>query len=316
MRWTTVMALIVLTTPAQLGLAQDAEPEVTAEQAKTAPALSPEQALIKVQSDAFVDAFNKHDAKAVAALWTKDAEYIDDSGTVHTGRDAIEQVYADFFTENPDASIRIDIDSVRQPSDAVAIEDGRALIDPPPSGAPGVSKYIAVHVKVDGQWQMASVRDTWVETPVTRESAADLDWLIGTWTAEENGVRFDSVCRWVANENFVERTHTTTQADGTTSSGVQLIGWNPAEDRVQSWTFSPDGGHALGIWMMTTTGWAAQMQGVTGDGTLTTSVVQLRRLDDNAYVWQSIERMAGGVALPDTGEVVIKRVPTAKQPAK
>ncbi len=312
MRWTAVMALVVLTTHVQLGPAQEIELKATAQPAKTAPELSPELASIQVQSEAFVDAFNKHDAKAVAALWTKDAEYIDDLGTVHTGREAIEQVYANSFTDNPNTNIRIVIDSLRQFSDAVAIEDGRALVDPPPAGAPGFSKYTAVHVKVDGQWQMASVRDTWIETSATHESVADLDWLIGTWAAEEHGVRFDSVCRWVANDNFVERTHTTTQVDGTTSSGVQLIGWNPAEGRVQAWTFSPDGGHALGIWMITTTGWAAQMQGVAGDGTLTSSTTLLRRLDDNAYVWQSMERTANGVALPDTEEVVIKRVPTAK----
>ena len=256
-----------------------------------------------------MDAFNKHDAQAVAALWTKDAEYIDDSGEVHAGRDAIEQVYADFFAEHPDATIRIVIDSLRLLSETSAIEDGRALVEPPPAGSLGVSKYTGVHVKVDGKWQMASVRDTWIDTPATRESTADLGWLIGAWTAEEHGVRFDSVCRWVANGNFVERTHTTTQIDGTTSSGVQIIGWNPAESRVQSWSFSPDGGHAVGIWMMTPTGWAAQSRGVTGEGTLTTSINQLRRLDDNAYAWQSIERTADGIPLPDTDEVVIKRVP-------
>ena len=32
-------------------------------------------------------------------------------------------------------------------------------------------------------------------------------------------------------------------------------------------------------------------------------------LDDNAYVWQSVQRFLGDVALPDTDEVVIKRRP-------
>lgn len=312
MRWTTAMALVVLTTYAQLGQAQEPEPKVKGQPVEAASERSPELALIRVQSEAFMDAFNKQDAKAVAALWTQDAEYVDDAGEVHAGRDAIEQVYAGFFAEQPDATIRIVIDSLRQLSDSAAIEVGRALVDPPPAGPLGVSQYTAVHVKVDGQWLMASVRDTWIDTPATRESATDLGWLIGTWTAEEQGVRYDSICRWVANENFVERTHTTTQIDGTTTSGVQLIGWNPAEGRVQSWSFSPDGGHAVGVWTMTATGWTARSQGIAGDGTLTTSVTQLRRLDDNAYAWQSVERIADGMALPDTDEVVIKRVPAAK----
>jgi hypothetical protein len=90
-----------------------------------------------------------------------------------------------------------------------------------------------------------------------------------------------------------------------------LIGWNPQGGHVQSWSFSPEGGHAVGIWTPQQDGWSAQMRGVAGDGTLTTAINQLRRLDDNAYVWQSIQRTAGGLALPDTDEMVLKRQPIA-----
>ena len=210
------------------------------------------------------------------------------------------------------------IDSLRLLSGDVAIEDGRALVEPPPPGAAGVSKYTAVHAKVDGKWLMASVRDTWIEAQVTRQSVADLDWLIGTWVAEEYGVKNESVCSWVAGGNFVQRNYTTTQVDGTKTSGVQLIGWNPLEGRLQSWSFSPDGGHDFGVWSPVQGGWRSEMRGVTGAGIPTTSVNLLRRLDDNAYVWQSTQRSVGGMALPDTDEVVIKRQPTepTSQPAE
>ncbi len=274
-----------------------------------------EKAAIRAGSEAFVAAFNQQDAKSIAALWTEDGEYIDDSGRTIAGRDAIEQDYARFFAENPKAQIKIVIDSLRVLSGDVAIEDGRAIVDPPPPGAPGVSKYTAVHGKVDGKWLMASVRDTWIEAQVSRQSVADLGWLIGTWVAEEHGVKHESVCRWVANEQFVERTYTTTSVDGTKTSGVQLIGWNPLEGRVQSWSFSPDGGHDFGIWSPTQSGWMAEMRGTTGGGAPTSSVNLLRRLDDNAYVWQSVQRSVGGMSLPDTDEVVIKRQPPKAEPA-
>ena len=156
---------------------------------------------------------------------------------------------------------------------------------------------------------MASVRDALIETPAAVSSAADLEWLVGTWVAEENGIKTESVCNWVVDGRFLERRYTTTQLDGTTSSGVQLIGWNPLEGHVQSWNFSPDGGHAVGIWIPQQGGWTAQMRGTTGDGTLTTSINQLRRLDDNAYVWQSVQRTVGSLTLPDTDEVIWKRQP-------
>ena len=154
---------------------------------------------------------------------------------------------------------------------------------------------------------MASVRDAWVAKPSTHGHVADLEWLIGTWTAEEHGAKLESVCTWVSNKSFVERRYTTTAVDSATTSGIQLIGWNPIGGHVQSWDFSPDGGHAVGVWTPIDGGWKAEMHGVMPNGAPTFSVNTLKRLDDNAYVWQSTEHYADGLSMPDTGEVVIKR---------
>lgn len=267
-------------------------------------------AAIRAGSQEFVTAFNKQDAKAIAGLWTVDGEYVDDSGRRFAGRQEIEKGYSEYFAGNPKSRIRIFIDSLRLLSDSAAIEDGHAIVDPPPRGAPGVGKYTAVHVKVDGKWLMATVRDSWVATPSAFDNVADLEWLVGTWVAEEHGATSESVCRWVANKSFVQRNYKTTQADGTATTGVQLIGWNPQAGHVQSWNFSSDGGHAIGVWSPTDGGWSAAVRGMMGDGTPTSAVNLLTRLDDNAYVWQSVQRTVGETLLPNTQEVVLKRQPT------
>jgi hypothetical protein len=66
------------------------------------------------------------------------------------------------------------------------------------------------------------------------------------------------------------------------------------------------------VWSPRAGGWSAEIRGVTGDGTPTAAVNLLTRLDDNAYVWQSVQRTAGETSLPDTDEVVIKRVPSER----
>ncbi len=268
---------------------------------------NPDVAAIQAEAIAFASTFNKRDAKAVAAFWTKDGEYIDDSGRVYVGREAIEGCYSELFKAHPESKLNLVTDAVRLLSGSAAIEDGRAMVEPAPAGTSGFSTYTAVHVKVDGKWLMASVRDTMSDSLSPSKDAADLEWLVGDWTAEEHGVKSVSICRWVAGDRFLERKYTTTQLDGTKTTGVQLIGWNPLQGHVQSWDFNPSGGHAVGVWYPTDGGWRAEVNGTSGDGVRTSSVNQLRRLDDNAYVWQSVQRSLGGVALPDTDEVVIRR---------
>jgi len=268
-------------------------------------------AAIRSQSQAFIDAFNQRDAKAVASLWTEDGEYIDDAGRRFVGRTEIEKGYTDLFAANPKSEIKITIDSIRILSQAAAMEEGNAVVKPSPAGVSGISRYSAIHVKVDGKWLMAAVRDTWVETPPATRSSADLEWMIGTWVAEEQGVKTESICNWSANERFLERRYTTTKVDGTKTTGMQLIGWNPLEQHVQSWDFSPDGGNAVGIWSPTDGGWQSQVQGTTGSGIPSAAVNVLIRLDDNAYMWKSTQRTLGESAIPDTDEIVIKRSKTS-----
>ncbi len=288
----------------------------SAQQPPTKPSTSPASALppanaddaaIRTASEAFLTAFNQHDAKAVAALWTEEGEYIDEAGQLNKGRKAIENAYAVFFTAHPDARITITIDSLRLLSSNTAIEDGHAEVQSSTSRSGSMSSYTVVHTKVGDRWLMASVRDLAAAAPVAVSSAADLQWLVGTWQGEEHGVKTESKCDWVIDGRFLEHKYTITQLDGTTSTGVQMIGWNPQEGCVQSWSFSPDGGHAIGQWNPVPGGWASQTRGVTGDGRTAFSVNTLRRLDDNAYVWQSVQRTLDGQSLPDTDEVVLKR---------
>jgi uncharacterized protein (TIGR02246 family) len=301
-----VSLLAALTAPIAFSQSVDETKVGVATESSLVRADSESQA-IHAQSQAFEAAFNSRDAKAVAAFWTVNGEYVDDAGRRFSGREAIEQCYADFFSENPAAKIKVGIESVRILSPGVAIEDGNAVVVPSLAGVDGAGSYTVVHVKDGEKWLMASVRETWTETPASVRSAADLEWLIGKWVAEAHGVRTESTCRWVVEDRFLERSYSTTQIDGTKTSGIQLIGWNPLEGYVQSWDFSPDGGHAVGQWSPMEGGWQAGVRGTTGDGIPTAAVNVLRRLDENAYAWQSVQRSLGGVALQDTDEIIIKR---------
>jgi len=274
-----------------------------------------EDAAIRASSEAFVRAFDAADAKAVAALWTVDGTLVDAGGETFSGRPAIEAAYAEFFKSLPGAKIQVDIDSVRMLGSDTALEEGHATVTTPASAGNRPAKYLAVHVKRDGKWFMASVHEAPAAPTANSSSLARLDWLVGTWAAEERGATSTVTCRWLPNKSFLERKYSVTAADGTTTSGVQLIGADPRSGSIVSWGFNSDGGRTMGTWLAHPNGWAIEMVGLNAEGIDTRAVNVLTKLDNNAYAWQSVGRSVGGTPLPDVDEIVFKR--TSKEaPAK
>lgn len=261
---------------------------------------------IRDSAQAFTDAFDRGDAKAVANLWTADGDYVDESGQRVRGRESIARSYAEFFAANPGEKIKIEIDDIHLLDPNTAIEDGRTSLDPAPPGPPAASRYTAVHVKREGKWLLASVRDMRVELPASQGHLKKLDWLVGTWEFEKDGAKVEISCHWIANKNFIEVTHTYREGDKADESAREIIGWDPQHERITSWMFNSDGGHAIGTWLPRKHGWTIEFAGVTPDGVRTTAVNMMVRLD-NAFVWKSVLRSAEGANLPDTEEIVLRR---------
>ena len=88
-----------------------------------------DKAALEQSAQAFAKAFNSGDAKAVAALWTKDGDYTNDAGERFAGRAAIEKQYIAFLDAHQGAKITIVIDNLKLLSDSAAIEDGRAVVE-------------------------------------------------------------------------------------------------------------------------------------------------------------------------------------------
>src|SRR5271165_7027098 len=123
-----------------------------------------EEAALEKCAEAFVEAFHNGDAKALAAHWTPDGDYTDQTGRHMKGRSAIEKAFAEFFAENKGLKLRIDSASLRFISPEVAIEDGTTEVFAPGGAPPSRARYNIVHIKKDGRWYLSSVRDA-VFTP-------------------------------------------------------------------------------------------------------------------------------------------------------
>jgi ketosteroid isomerase-like protein len=72
-----------------------------------------EEAALLKNAEAFVEAFHKGDATALAAFWTTDGDYTDQTGRRMNGRDAIEKAFKEYFADNKGMKLRIDIGALR-----------------------------------------------------------------------------------------------------------------------------------------------------------------------------------------------------------
>ncbi len=280
---------------------------VTKMHAQSAGTASAEDAIRNAAAE-FTKAFDQGDAEALANHFTADGVYINEAGLRFEGRDAIRQEYAKLFQVSTGLKLKMEIDSIRQISPTTVVEEGRAALTPQPPGASRVmSAYTAVHTLQDGQWLMAHVSDTRVELPPDTGQLEDLDWLVGTWVAERNGTRVEIKGRWIEDKHFLARSHSVAESGQVTSTGLDIIGIDPATGKITSWHFTSDGGHAIGRWAPHDNGWLIELTGTTLGGVETIAVNNLSQKDNGTLVFNSINRWVGDATLPDIQAITIKR---------
>jgi uncharacterized protein (TIGR02246 family) len=268
-----------------------------------------DKAAIQRNGEAFVEAFHKGDARALAAFWTPNGDYTDETGRHLKGSAAIEKAFEKYFAENKGLKLRIESESLRFVTPDVAIEDGITEVISPNGGPPNRARYNIVHVKKDGQWFLSSVHDAALAPPSNREHLHGLAWAIGEWTGEaDKGEAERLTVAWTDNENFVIATFARTSGDMTVAGATQWIGWDPLEKRVRSWIFDAAGGFGEGSWTQDGNKWVVKTHSVLQDGKKATATFIVTYLDADTLSLQARDRSVGGQPIPDSPEVKLKRV--------
>jgi uncharacterized protein (TIGR02246 family) len=280
---------------------------------KTTPRASspgPDRAGITNMMRSYLQAFNRHDPAALAAHWSTTGENVDlDSGETTAGREAVREVFAALFEQDTGASIDIDIGSIRQIRDDVAVVDGVSRIsftDAPPSS----SRFSAVLVRQAGNWVLDTVRESNASlTSAASESIQNapsrpldaLGWLVGSWEDVAEGVTASTHCFWSTNKAFLIRTHVVSSdaaqeqrpapgdsripgllPAGPTGSReiTEIIGWDEGRGEIRSWMFTSDGRFAEGTWSQEGNAWTVRMESAGTDGT-DDCLFTLTRMDDD-----------------------------------
>jgi uncharacterized protein (TIGR02246 family) len=274
-----------------------------------APADTGEQAIRQAVA-AYAEAFNKGDVAGLGAVWTPDAEYIDEAGNVTKGRDAIVALFKKFLADNKGAKMGLKVTKVRPFKGDVVLQDGTTTMTLA-NGTVDEGRYSAVWSKTDGRWQIASARDLPYEAgavPGAGGPIKELRWLVGDWEAEKGGLRVS--CRWALDQAFLLQEYRTKDSEGDLTV-TQLVGFDPLTGLVKSWTFDSRGGYGEGLWQRDGNSWVSETAGVLPDGQVGGAINVVRFVDDQTFVFQSRDREVGGQPIPDA-EVKFVRKAAAK----
>jgi uncharacterized protein (TIGR02246 family) len=261
----------------------------------------------------YIAAFNRGDAKALAAFWAEDAEYVDQDGREYKGRAAIEKMLERDLAEHKGAKLNIHLESAKQIAPDVELEDGVTDVTSVNGGPGSAARFAAVLVKKDGQWYLQSVHDADARPPSTNEHLEDLAWLIGEWTGEtEKGESATATYEWAEGQDFIVASFATT-VDGTpVAGGTQWIGWDAVDKKIRSRSFYSQGGTGEKVWTRDGARWLLKTTAHTADGKTVSATNVLTKVNDDQLTWQTTNVTVDGESQPDLKPVTMKRVQEAQ----
>jgi uncharacterized protein (TIGR02246 family) len=304
-RLLAAMASIVLVTPL-VSFAQDAP----------APKQKPEQEVRKLLG-VLEDAFNRGDARAVAACWTTGGDFTGRTGQRVEGRDNIEKAFQQFFTARTNSTLNMHVMTLRMADPTLALADVLAEVKPAAARLGGEPVLSLVMVKRGDTWLIESARETPNREPPQAEHLKALEWLVGDWAGEagQGGVSLSSTCGWTDNRSFLIRKFKVESKAGIAHAGTEIIGWDPRAKRIRSWIFDSGGGFGENLWVQDGNRWLIKYSGALADGSEVSATNVLTVVDANTITLQSKDRTANGERQPDVPELTLKRQATAAQPA-
>jgi uncharacterized protein (TIGR02246 family) len=269
---------------------------------------SKEEPVLQKRAEAFVEAFNKNDAKLLAAFFTPDGDIVDTEGDHLKGRKEIEDSYQKLFTEAKGAKLFIRITSLRVINPDLALEDGTTEVVLP-GAPPSAARYTVVWVKQDEEWYLASVREAIAVPPSNSKYLQDLGFLIGNWIEDaEKGGSTRASYSWAEQGNFIINTFELNVNGFDLGGGIQWIGWDAAAKKARAWTFVFNGGFAEGIWSKDGDAWKVAVTATMANGSKATARNIFKKVDADHFSFQLVERTLDGKPLPDEKVVKMKRV--------
>jgi uncharacterized protein (TIGR02246 family) len=260
---------------------------------------------LKASGKAYLDAFNKGDARGAAACWATTGEYTSPDGETIKGRENIEKSYTDFFKKFPGAKAELDVKSARILAGNTAVEEGTIRLTMPGKETQA-THYSAIMVREKDNWLIASVKERDVH-PSELVKIADLAWLVGTWTAKNGDREVTTTYRWDESKVYILGTIEVKEKGKTVTKGTMRVGKDGAVGALRSWTFESTGAVGEAVWFRDGSKWIMEASANLPEGHTLAAVNIISPTGPDSFTFQSVDRAIDGQELPDMPPIKVTR---------
>lgn len=257
----------------------------------------------------YQEAYNQQDAAKLSAQWASDAIYFNPvTGESAEGREEIEKLFKEKFTQDKKRHLEISITSIVFPNADEAIENGimKVIVDDQPAQH---MAYQVRYVREKGKWLVKSLNEIELQKPSSNfEQLKDLAWLVGKWEDSDDNVDIEFDTQWDKYKNFITQNFKMKIHGQDDIEGKQIIAWDSEKNIIRSWVFDSDGEFGEGTWKKVDKSWYATMRYTLSDGRIGSSKNIYTYINDSSYTFTSVEREVDGEILPDMNPVTVEKI--------
>jgi uncharacterized protein (TIGR02246 family) len=271
-----------------------------------------EEQAIRKAAAAYVEAMNRGDLDARLALWTADADYIDEAGKVTRGREALAALFKNGQAGLKGTKVTMTIRSLKFLRPEVAITDG-TLEYASADGLKEATRYVVVWTRSGDRWLISSARDLPAEASdlpsLAYAQLVQLEWLVGEWQAQSDKKDVGLVCRWDQNKSFLLMEYDVKRTGEEPLRVRQRVGWDGRNGMIRSWVFDSLGGFGEGYWERDGNRWIVGASGILPDGAVGGATLVYEFLDADSFIWRSLDRDVDGQPVADTEIKFVRKAP-------
>jgi hypothetical protein len=152
-----------------------------------------------------------------------------------------------------------------------------------------------------------SQRDTTTEVVQLASPLHELEWMVGRWIDQGEDTTITTECSWTQRGKFLARSFKITTSGEVALEGRQVIGWDPIEGQIRSWTFDSEGGFGDGRWFQDGNRWLVKTSFVLASGERASAINIITFVNQDTLRWQSTNREIAGELQPNIPEVTVVR---------